>query len=209
MHECKNSIHHLISDTFNVSINLFLLSDLQTQRIMIAFYLIAIWAIMTCNCFGFDSGAVCSEKTQRRGRAQLLKSIPCDLSAQAYCNLPGSMYPWNAVRRFVSENQGMMKRMYGDVRHISVLRNEINDNEITLDDVEEAAVRYSRTSWKRNKYLHQESSKTKNNDLLSEAHYRRGSNPHTRSRSTARTTTKSKQQMESSSSGKIPIVNHR
>lgn len=55
--------------------------------------------------YGFDAGAKCSEKTARRGRAQLLKAIPCDLSVQAYCNLPGSLYPWNAVRRFVNENQ--------------------------------------------------------------------------------------------------------
>lgn len=145
--------------------------------------LIAIFALTlpAFDCYGFDGGATCSEKTARRGRAQLLKSIPCDLSVQAYCNLPGTMYPWHAVRRFVNENQGMMKRMYGDVRHISVLRNEISNNDITLDDVEETAVRYSRSGWKRNKYLYQESSKQKNSDLLSEAHYRRAS--------TARSTT--------------------
>lgn len=126
--------------------------------------------------FGFDAGTACNnEKTARRGRAQLLKSIPCDLSMQAYCNLPGTMYPWHAVRRFVNENQGMMKRMYGDVRHISVLRNEINNNDITLEDVEETAVRYSRAGWKRNKYLYQESSKSKTSDLLSDSHYRRSS----------------------------------
>lgn len=140
--------------------------------------------------FGFDAGSSCTnEKTARRGRAQLLKSIPCDLSVQAYCNLPGSMYPWHAVRRFVNENQGMMKRMYGDVRHISVLRNEINNNDITLEDVEETAVRYSRAGWKRNKYLYQESSKSKNSDLLSDSHYRRASTTRsTTGRSTPRTT---------------------
>lgn len=166
---------------------------------VLASYLIIVLAITLCECYGFDAGASCSEKTARRGRAQLLKSIPCDLSVQAYCNLPGNMYPWNAVRRFVSENQGMMKRMYGDVRHISVLRNEINNNDITLDDVEEAAIRYSRTGWKRNKYLHQESSKTKNSDLLSDAHYRRNPNPHIHSRSTIRTTTQVTQQNDLSS----------
>lgn len=146
--------------------------------------------------YGFDAGASCSDKaTARRGRAQLIKSIPCDLSTQAYCNLPGTMYPWHAVRRFVNENQGMMKRMYGDVRHISVLRDEIKNDDITLDDVEDAAVRYSRAGWKRNKYLYQESSKSKNSDLLSEAHYRRGSTrttgrstPRTKDRATQRTT---------------------
>lgn len=151
-------------------------------------FAIAALALSCCAGYGFDSGASCSEKTARRGRAQLIKSIPCDLTVQAYCNLPGTMYPWNAVRRFVNENQGMMKRMYGDVRHISVLRNEINNNDITLDDVEETAIRYSRAGWKRNKFMYQDSSKTKNNDLLAEAHYRR--NPSTNNRSTGRSTTK-------------------
>lgn len=143
-------------------------------------------ALSASEGYGFDAGATCSEKTARRGRAQLLKSIPCDLSVNAYCNLPGTMYPWHAVRRFVNENQGMMKRMYGDVRHISVLRNEINNNDITLDDVEDAAVRYSRSGWKRNKYSHQESSKMKNGDLLSDAHYRRASTRSTGNRATSR-----------------------
>lgn len=106
----------------------------------------------------------------------LIKSIPCDLSTQAYCDLPGTLYPWNAVRRFVNENQGMMKRMYGDVRHISVLRNEINNNDITLDDIEEATARYSRAGWKRNKYTYQQSTKTnKNADLKIVPLYRRAS----------------------------------
>lgn len=151
--------------------------------------MLAIFAltVSTIQGYGFDAGASCNDhKTARRGRAQLIKSIPCDLSTQAYCNLPGTMYPWHAVRRFVNENQGMMKRMYGDVRHISVLRNEINNNDITLDDVEEAAVRYSRAAWKRNKYLYQESSKAKNSDLLSEAHYRRASTARPTGRSTTR-----------------------
>ncbi|XP_031622820.1 protein spaetzle 4 isoform X2 [Contarinia nasturtii] len=153
----------------------------MTKNFMLALIAVFALTVPVIDCYGFDAGASCSDKTARRGRAQLIKSIPCDLSVQAYCNLPGTMYPWHAVRRFVNENQGMMKRMYGDVRHISVLRNEITNNDITLDDVEETAVRYSRAGWKRNKYLYQESSKQKNSDLLSEAHYRRAS--------TARSTT--------------------
>lgn len=35
-----------------------------------------------------------------------------------------------AVRRFVHENQGLMRRMYGDQRHISVLRAEIVSNDV-------------------------------------------------------------------------------
>lgn len=73
--------------------------------------------------YGFDAGAKCSEKTARRGRAQLLKAIPCDLSLQAYCNLPGSLYPWNAVRRFVNENQVHFKMK-------KKTKNEPNENTI-------------------------------------------------------------------------------
>lgn len=49
---------------------------------------------------------------------------PCDLAREGYCTAAGSAYPWHAVRRFVRENQGLMRRMYGDQRHISVLRAE-------------------------------------------------------------------------------------
>ena len=34
------------------------------------------------------------------------------------------------MRRFVQENQGLMRRMYGDQRHISVLRAEIESNDV-------------------------------------------------------------------------------
>lgn len=93
-----------------------------------------------------------------------------------------------------------MKRMYGDVRHISVLRNEINNNDITLEDVEETAVRYSRSGWKRNKYLYQESSKSKNSDLLSESHYRRASTARPSGRSTTRTKARTTEKTSSTSS---------
>lgn len=43
------------------------------------------------------------------------------------------MYPWHAVRRFIRENQGLMRRMYGDERHIAVLKAELETNDI--DDI--------------------------------------------------------------------------
>lgn len=143
-------------------ISLFLFFVLQNDKFILSFLLL-IALSRQITSYGFDAGASCSEKTTRRGRAQLLRAIPCDLSLQAYCNLPGNMYPWNAVRRFVHENQGLMKRMYGDVRHISVLRTEINNNDIDVNDAEETAARYSRAGWKRNKYIHNDAKKTKNN----------------------------------------------
>jgi len=36
----------------------------------------------------------------------------------------------HAVRRFVYENHGLMKRMYGEQRHFSVLRAEIDSNDL-------------------------------------------------------------------------------
>lgn len=38
----------------------------------------------------------------------------------------------HAVRRFVQENQGLMRRMYGDENYISVLRAEFEKNDIEL-----------------------------------------------------------------------------
>uniref|UniRef100_A0A182NEA1 Spaetzle domain-containing protein n=1 Tax=Anopheles dirus TaxID=7168 RepID=A0A182NEA1_9DIPT len=143
--------------------------------------------------YGYDSASSCDPtRASRRGRSQLLKTIPCDLSVQAYCNLPGSAYPWHAVRRFVHENQGLMRRMYGDVRHISVLKEEFENNEIDIDDIDRATERYTRQSSggavagrenKRMKYLrpsmpHFESVsahllRDKNNEIpLNEPHFR-------------------------------------
>lgn len=121
---------------------------------------------------GFDGGSACSPKASRRGRAQLIATIPCNLNEQTYCNQPGALYPWHAVRRFVHENQGLMKRMYGDVKHISVLRTEIDNNEIEVDDVEQAAARYSRSGWKKNKYLYTDFQNSKSNDVLTEPYFR-------------------------------------
>uniref|UniRef100_A0A6P4F6Q9 Mucin-5AC n=1 Tax=Drosophila rhopaloa TaxID=1041015 RepID=A0A6P4F6Q9_DRORH len=107
----------------------------------------------------------------------MLAAIPCDLGQQAFCHLPGSAYPWHAVRRFVHENQGLMKRMYGDVRHISILRDEIQNNEVDADDIEEAAERYSKDGGRRSaKYLmnrdRDEFGSFKSNDVLMEPHFR-------------------------------------
>lgn len=106
----------------------------------------------------------------------MIAEIPCDFSKQSYCNLPGSIYPWHAVRRFVHENQGLMKRMYGDVRHISILRSEIKNNDIDVDDIENAAARYSRDGHRRSsKLLHVSDisyGNLRNNEVMKEPHFR-------------------------------------
>ncbi|XP_055837080.1 protein spaetzle 4 [Episyrphus balteatus] len=123
--------------------------------------------------FGFDSANSCSpNKMSRRGRAQLVATIPCDLSRQAYCHLPGAAYPWHAVRRFVHENQGLMKRMYGDVKHISILRTEIQNNDIDVEDLEQTAARYSRDGFRKTKVMHNQFESNRNNDVVKEPHFR-------------------------------------
>lgn len=129
--------------------------------------------------YGYDSATSCDPNrpsSRRAQRSRLISTIPCDLQQQAYCNLPGSSYPWHAVRRFVTENQGLMRRMYGDLRHIAVLKTEIDSNDIELEDIQETANRYSRKAQSRkNKKLHNEyptNHHRHNNDVLSEPHFR-------------------------------------
>ncbi|XP_030384410.1 protein spaetzle 4 [Scaptodrosophila lebanonensis] len=135
------------------------------------------WSVSTAS-FGFDSANSCSPngKLLRRGRSQMLAAIPCDLSKQEYCHLPGSAYPWHAVRRFVHENQGLIKRMYGDVRHISILRDEIQNNEVDVDDIQEAAERYLKDSKRAGKLMMRGredfGSYKAGNDVIMEPHFR-------------------------------------
>ncbi|XP_073961825.1 spaetzle domain-containing protein 4 isoform X1 [Choristoneura fumiferana] len=82
---------------------------------------------------GYDYASSCA-RPQRAGRTRA--AAPCDLSKQSYCTSPGDSYPWHAIRRFVRENQGLMKRMYGEERHISVLKAEL-ENFIQDDEDDE------------------------------------------------------------------------
>ncbi|XP_021920622.1 protein spaetzle 4 isoform X2 [Zootermopsis nevadensis] len=77
--------------------------------------------------YGYDGYTSCS-RPYRMSKA--FPEPPCDFRLQSWCTIPGSAYPWRAVRRFVHENQGLMRRMYGDQRHISVLRAEIESNDV-------------------------------------------------------------------------------
>lgn len=58
---------------------------------------------------------------------RMMMDIPCDMSKNNFCQVPGGGYPWSSVRRYIYENQGLMRRMYGDQRHSFVIRNEIED----------------------------------------------------------------------------------
>lgn len=80
-----------------------------------------------CLAYGFDSGGdqgACG----RQYRSGKMHKPPCDLTG-GYCTSAGSAYPWHAVKRFVQENQGLMRRMYGDQSHGQVLKAEFDDSD--------------------------------------------------------------------------------
>ncbi|KAF7490398.1 hypothetical protein SSS_07873 [Sarcoptes scabiei] len=56
---------------------------------------------------------------------RLLADMPCDLSKEIYCAQPGSAYPWDAVRRFIFDNHGLVKKMYGEQRESQIIQEEI------------------------------------------------------------------------------------
>ncbi|XP_074595201.1 protein spaetzle 4-like [Brevipalpus obovatus] len=67
--------------------------------------------------------------------ARLLMDIPCDMSQTNFCEMSGIAYPWAAVRRYIFENQGLLRRMYGDQRHYQILTNEIQDLKDRYDNI--------------------------------------------------------------------------
>ncbi|KAL5280011.1 spz4 family protein [Megaselia abdita] len=85
-----------------------------------------------------------------------------------------------------------MKRMYGEVRHISILRDEMDlKNEINAEDIVDTQERYLRDS-RKSKYLHADYQGLRNNDVLMEPHFRPVSTT-TTSTSTTTTTPKPSQ----------------
>ncbi|KAL0822087.1 hypothetical protein ABMA28_005452 [Loxostege sticticalis] len=98
----------------------------------IAFVIVATWSARS---EAYDFASACT-RPFRSTRAQAhAPDAPCDLTKHTYCTTPGSSYPWQAIRRFVRENQGLMRRMYGEERHISVLKAEL-ENFIDDDDLD-------------------------------------------------------------------------
>ncbi|XP_046969694.1 protein spaetzle 4 isoform X1 [Vanessa cardui] len=98
------------------------------MRLAIAFLFVVTWTA----AHGYDYASACA-RPYRSKRAKPVPDVPCDLSKQSYCTTPGNSYPWHAIRRFIRENQGLMRRMYGEERHIAVLKAEL-ENFIDDDD---------------------------------------------------------------------------
>ncbi|XP_045124967.1 LOW QUALITY PROTEIN: protein spaetzle 4-like [Portunus trituberculatus] len=87
--------------------------------------LTAWWVSVGVAWANYDEYMTCGSSNERHGRHYHQPELPCDLSKDSWCESPGNQYPWGSVRRFVYENQGLMKRMYGNQRHYSVLRAEL------------------------------------------------------------------------------------
>uniref|UniRef100_A0A6P7FDG6 Protein spaetzle 4 isoform X1 n=2 Tax=Diabrotica virgifera virgifera TaxID=50390 RepID=A0A6P7FDG6_DIAVI len=113
--------------------------------------------------YGYDSGGDQSS-CGRPYRSGKMFQPPCDLVKQGYCTSAGKTYPWQAVRRFVKDNQGLMRRMYGDQRHGHVLRAEFPDEPEILNPLENS-IRYSR--------YHFENVENEDNEVESEARFLR------------------------------------
>ncbi|XP_012260997.2 protein spaetzle 4 [Athalia rosae] len=112
--------------------------------VMLFIFLVLELLVIGCQGFGsggpsnlgYDASSACSKPYSRAARARF-ENLPCDFKRQNWCTVAGSTYPWHAVRRFVQENQGLMRRMYGDERHISVLRAEIENNDVSEPDIDD------------------------------------------------------------------------
>ncbi|CAG0892006.1 unnamed protein product [Cyprideis torosa] len=79
--------------------------------------------------FAFDDYTMCVAPRESKSLRHDLQ-FPCDLSSNLICEQPGDSYPWHQLRRFVRENHGLMRRMYGDIRHSSVLGAEFGSTHL-------------------------------------------------------------------------------
>lgn len=66
---------------------------------------------------------------------RMIHDIPCDLESSSYCQTPGSSYPWSAVRRYIYDNQAIMRQMYGDQRQSYIVQNEIEELREKYDSI--------------------------------------------------------------------------
>lgn len=88
-----------------------------------------------------DTRGVLGQSCGPRVSARFLRDIPCDMSKSDFCNVPGSGYPWHAVRRYIFENQGLVRRMYGDQRHSLIVVSELEARRLRYDDEPNRAFR--------------------------------------------------------------------
>ncbi|CAM1312981.1 spz4 (predicted) [Pycnogonum litorale] len=123
---------------------------------------IVIQLLFLCKLCTFSDGE--ADSCGPRASPRMLHPLPCDLSQHHFCSKPGSAYPWHKVRKFVRENHALMRRMYGDVRQVVVIRREIGSRtlqdgrKLTLDDEDD----YLRVSRPQRKHIRKNSRKPLN-----------------------------------------------
>ncbi|KAK9883796.1 hypothetical protein WA026_001991 [Henosepilachna vigintioctopunctata] len=75
---------------------------------------------------GYDSGGGAPNTCGRPYRAGRMHKPPCNLALEGgFCKDAGESYPWHAVKRFVKENRGLMRRMYGEQSEGFLIREEL------------------------------------------------------------------------------------
>lgn len=97
------------------------------QRPMTAVVWAVLWTVLGIR---WSAGQSCGPRVS----ARFLLDIPCDMSHNNVCNVPGSAYPWHAVRRYIFENQGLMRRMYGDQRHSIIISSEVEERRLRYEN---------------------------------------------------------------------------
>ncbi|XP_066937385.1 protein spaetzle 4-like [Macrobrachium rosenbergii] len=140
----------------------------------------------------YDEYMTCGAGHERYGRQyhHHYYDVPCDLSKETFCLTPGTQYPWSAVRRFVHENQGLIKRMYGTQRHYNVLRSEFLEdmyeemfNEMPKRQTHRFHPSSSTTSTARTGRYQKHSNANSLQDERTKKRNRNGNDPSSRSRS--------------------------
>lgn len=127
-----------------------------TMRLMNPLTILALSLIIT------STSVYCHLSCGPRVSPRMLLDIPCDLESSNYCQTPGSSYPWSAVRRYIYDNQAIMRQMYGDQRQSYIVQNEIEELREKYDNLADLA-----SLMKRGRSLSQEPVVSKNVSLTS------------------------------------------
>lgn len=107
------------------------------------------WIISLCMVLQTTVEVAHGQSCGPRVSARLLAEIPCDMSETGYCGSPGSAYPWSSVKRYINDNQGLVRRMYGDEKHSAVLLNEIDTFRLRFDTLNSRTYGSSRATYGR------------------------------------------------------------
>jgi len=103
---------------------------------------ILFFSLIIGDSYSYDEYSYCDRQART---ARVLDLVPtnCEMSTYGFCYEKGQDYPDKAIRRFLKENLGLMKRMTSDLDSREVVRemrsgfNHWTDPESVMEDVEE------------------------------------------------------------------------